>query len=466
MKTYSLRKATLARLVIPLAIAIFVTAVSAVWFSDRAIGLVRDDQMQQEAAFLLLLARHEAVEGESLGLIRTLESSELRDVLGARTSFRIWSGETIVTQSTPDMGSPSGPPAPGFSTQSSEGTQWRTFVLQEPDTDIRIEVREAKAMRTAMMLQVVASLAMPLLFLLLAVSGIAYAQINAAMRPIQRISRDIDARQPDDIRRLGGYRIPEEIAPLFEAFNRLMTRLGAAIAREREFSDNAAHELRTPLSVLKTRAQIVARELQDDATRNHHAVQLVEATDRATAVVNQLLVLNRAGARIDHPERVDFSALVEAMCRETAGAAIVKGQQFGADIEPHLGVMGQPDMLAMLVTNLVQNAIRHSPGGCAIDVSLAEVPEGTARLRVCDTGPGIPVEHRTSVFERFQRLGSDQPGSGLGLAIVQLIVEQHGGTISLAANDPQGLCVEVTLALAAAASEPTASTTGPASRII
>lgn len=447
MKTYSLRKATLARLFIPLAIAILVTAVSAVWLSDRAIGLVRDDQMQQEAAFLLLLARHEATEGEAIGLIHTLESAELRDVLGARSSFRIWSGETVVTQSSPDMALPQRPPQPGFSSQWIDNKQWRTFVIQEPGTDIRIEVFEPKTMRTAMTIQVVASLALPLLFLLLAVAAIAYAQITAAMNPMRRISRDLDSRQPDDLRRLGGYRIPEEIAPLFDAFNRLMSRLGTVIAREREFTDNAAHELRTPLSVLKTRAQIVARELQDDPALRHHAVQLIEATNRAAAVVDQLLLLNRAAAKIDQPDRVDLSALTETVCRETGSAAIVKGQQFGVEIDPGLVVMGQADMLAMLISNLVQNAIRHSPSGSAIDVSLSEAPAGTARLRIRDTGPGIPIEHHEAAFDRFQRLGSEQPGSGLGLAIALRIVEQHGGSISLGANHPQGLCVEVTLAL-------------------
>jgi signal transduction histidine kinase len=359
----------------------------------------------------LLLARHEAAEGETLGLIHTLESTELRDVLGARSSFRIWSGGTVVTQSSPDMALPQKPPSLGFSTQGTGEKQWRTLVIQEPGTDILIEVREPKAMRTAMTIQVVASLALPLLFLLLAVAAIAYGQINAAMKPMRRISRDLDSRQPDDLRRLGGYRIPEEIAPLFDAFNRLMSRLGTVIAREREFTDNAAHELRTPLSVLKTRAQIVARDLKDDSTRHHHAVQLVEATNRAAAVVDQLLLLNRAGAKLDHPDRVDLSALAETVCRETAGAAIIKAQQFGVDIDPGLNVIGQADMLAMLISNLVQNAIRHSPNGSAIDVSLTEAPAGTARLRICDTGPGIPIEHHEAVFDRFQRLGSDQPGS-------------------------------------------------------
>jgi two-component system sensor histidine kinase QseC len=447
MKTYSLRKATLASLFIPLVAAILVTAVSAVWVTDRAIGLLRDDQMQQEAAFLLLLARHEAREGESLGLIHTLESTELREVLGARSSFRIWSGDTVVTRSSSEAILPPLPQRPGFSDQKSNGKMWRTYVMREPGTDIVIEVCEPKVMRTTMTMQVVSSLALPLLFLLSAVSAIAYAQINIAMRPMRRISHDLDSRQPDDFRPLGGYRIPEEIAPLFAAFNRLMTRLGAAIAREREFTDNAAHELRTPLTVLKTRAQIVARDLEGDPARHDHAAQLVEATNRAAAVIDQLLLLNRVGAKQGEPDRVDYSALVEAVCRDTGSAAIAKGQQFEVDIVPGLIVSGQSDMLAMMVANLVENAIRHTPADSQIHVNLTQAPAGTARLRICDTGGGIAPAHHQAAFDRFQRLGSERPGSGLGLAIVRRIVEQHDGSISLATNTPQGLCVEVDLSI-------------------
>ncbi len=267
MKTYSLRRATLSALALPLLSVIIVASVSALWFSDRSIGLLRDDQIRQEAAFLLLLARHEAAEGEELGVIQSAEFAELRRVLGAGTSFRIWSGAVLVTQSAQPQGKPL-PRAPeGFSDQQTGDNRLRTFAIREPGTDIVIEVSEPMQARTAMTGQVVASLAIPLGFFVLAVAVIAYAQISAAMQPMRRISAELDARSPDDVRPLGGFRIPDEIAPLFSAFNRLLVRLGAAVAHEREFADNAAHELRTPLAVLKTRAQIVAR----DAARRHRA---------------------------------------------------------------------------------------------------------------------------------------------------------------------------------------------------
>jgi signal transduction histidine kinase len=442
MKTYSLRRATLGALALPLVSAVAVAMVAALWFSDRAIGLLRDDQVRQEAAFLLLLARHEATEGEELGMISTVESADLRRVLGDGTSFRIWSGDTLVTYSQQPAGTLL-PRAPiGFSHHLKGGVDYRTYAVREPGTDIVIEVSEPMQTRKAMTGQVVASLAIPLGFVLLAVSAIAYAQISAAMRPMLRISAELDARRPDDMRPLSGHRIPQEIAPLFSAFNRLLARLGAAVTREREFADNAAHELRTPLAVLKTRAQIVARDAAEGAHKTH-VEQLVRATDRATGVIDQLLQLNRSGG--GGGDAVNLSDIATSVCRLHAPAALQRNQDFGADIAPDIWVAGQADALAMVVRNLVDNAIRHTPEGSHIDISLFDTPNGKVGLRVCDTGPGIPADRREAAFDRFQRLGSDKPGSGLGLAIVNRIIAQHDGSISLADNWPQGLCVGISL---------------------
>lgn len=450
MKTYSLRKATLGALLFPLLGAILVATVSALWFSDRAIGLLRDDQMQQEAAFLLLLARHEASEGETLGLIRTVESTELRRVLGARSSFRIWSGNTVVTHSAQETGLPVFVPPEGFSTREFGDHSWRTFAIRQPGTSIIIEVSEPMAMRQAMNGQVVGSLALPLAFLVLAVSVIAYAQATVAMRPMRRMSAEIDARGPDDFRPLSGHRIPEELVPFFSAFNRLLARLGSAVEREREFSDNAAHELRTPLAVLKTRAQIVARDLGGERERRDQVDQLIQATDRATGVIDHLLLLNRLNSGGIAPAPVDLSELVENVCRGQAMIAFEKQQDFGADIEPGIIVPGHFDALAMLLRNIVDNAIRYSPRGGRIDITLGRTTTGDAELRVADTGPGIPEAQRASIFDRFQRLSRIEPGSGLGLAIVRRIIDQHGGSISLADNVPHGLVVRIVLPVAGA----------------
>jgi signal transduction histidine kinase len=340
---------------------------------------------------------------------------------------------------------PKTPPPLGFSTQMVSDHSQRTFSIQDAGSPIVIEVSEPMSMRQAMNGQVVGSLALPLTFLIVAVSAIAYAQVTIALRPARRMSAEIDAREADDFRPLGGHRIPEEIAPFFNAFNRPLARLGGAISREREFADNAAHELRTPLAVLKTRAQIVARDLGGDPERRDQVEQLLQATDRATGVIDQLLLLNRMNAGSVAPEPVDLSELVGHVCRNQAIVAIEKHQDFGADVAPGIVVPGHSDALTMLLRNLVDNAICYSPPKAQIDISLCRTAGGDVELCVTDTGPGIPQAQHASVFDRFRRLSHNEPGSGLGLAIVRRIIDQHGGSISLAANMPHGLCVRVIL---------------------
>jgi signal transduction histidine kinase len=222
-----------------------------------------------------------------------------------------------------------------------------------------------------------------------------------------------------------------------------LARLGQALQREREFTDNAAHELRTPLAVLKTRAQIAIQSLADDKERQGQFHQLVASTDRAPGVVNQLLVLNRLDS--GGVSSIDLSDMVAEVCRQAASEALTRRQDFGADIAPDVKVNGHPDAIAMMLRNLVENAIRHTPHQGRITTSLVQLPNGQAELHVRDNGPGIAVADRETVFARFVRLDPSQSGSGLGLAIVRRIVEIHGGTVSLHDCPPQGLDVKVIL---------------------
>ncbi len=441
MKLYSLRRATLTAVIVPLIVAVGVATLSALWVSERAINQLRDDQLQQEAKFLALLSRHEAVEGELIGVTYANDADRLGRMFGAQTGFRIWSGSAIVAKSHPAPAL--APRPPGFSMVTVEGQQWRTFAVHDGEAPIVVEVFETMAGRVAMNRQIVAGLALPLLALILVIGGIAYAQVAAALRPMRRISADIDARGADDFRPLAGHRIPAEIAPLFAAFNRLLARLGQALQREREFNDNAAHELRTPLAVLKTRAQIAVQALAGDPVRQGQLNQLVAATDRATGVVDQLLVLNRLDS--SEASTIDLSRLVADVCRQAAPEALARGQDFGAEIAPDVTVSGHPDALAMMLRNLVENAVRHTPHKGQINISLEKLPNGDAEFHVRDDGPGIPAADRHAVFDRFVRLDPTIPGSGLGLTIARRIVDQHGGQISLDTAPPHGLDVTVVL---------------------
>ncbi|WP_156254909.1 sensor histidine kinase [Sandarakinorhabdus oryzae] len=456
MKTYSLRRASLSALAMPLVFAMLVTVLLTGWFADRGIEKMRDDQLRQEAGFLLMLSRHEAVEGEMLGVIETAEAAGMRNVLEPGSFFRIWSSGTIMTQTQVPAGLAARRPEPGFSTRMLNGERYRTFALtaRADGTAITIEISEPLRTRSRLREQVLMSLALPMGLALVIVLLLAQHQLTTVFRPMRDISAALDARAPDDLSPLRGIRIPIEVLPLFKAFNGMLDRLATVVSRERQFADNAAHELRTPLAALKARAQIMARSV-GSPSEQQDAEKLVRATDRTIAVIEQLLQINRINAAMP-PEPTAISPIVEAICRQHVPAALDRQLEFGADIAPDVWAMVQPDALAMLVRNLLQNALRYTPPGGEVTVVLHKGPDATVELLVQDTGSGIPEAELDRVFERFQRLDKSQSGSGLGLAIAKQIVERMAGQISLSNRPGGGLEARIILRSAVPAADDSA----------
>jgi len=444
MKLYSLRRATFTAMILPMLAALVLISATGLITAHSAISTLRDNEMQQQAALLMMLSRHEAVEGERLGAVRSRESYDLRDMNGSGSGFRIWSFDGVMT-STGDLPAamPTPPPA-GFSDIQSGGREWRRFTLHHPNLPITIEVVEPADVRDGVMWRMAGSLLAPLLMLIIAVSLIVSLRIAAAMRPMALISQDIGLRDTDDLGPLEGHTIPREIAPLVSAVNDLMARLGHAIEHEREFADNAAHELRTPLAVLKTRAQIAERALAGQPALAGELTALVAAIDRATGVIEQLLMLSRLQGSQAFT-LVDLSRLTEDVARILAPDAIAKQQQFDIDIAPGVILPGNADSLSIVVRNLIDNAIRHAPALSSITVTLNRDDHGAAVLQVADNGPGIPAEHLARATDRFTRFSPAEQGSGLGLSIVERILHLHGSALKLENRTGGGLLCEVRL---------------------
>lgn len=445
MNLYSLRRTTLSAILAPLILGTVTIALSANWLTSREVGELRDDQMAQQAAFLMAMAKHENAEGNMIGTLRAMEWQEMLGMFVPRVGFRIWSEEDLIVQSGSNPEPAREPQSAGFGVRQSGDRTWRTFSVRDFTVPVTIEVNEPTTLRSSLVNHIVLGALLPLLLLVVSVCAVAFVQVTLAMRPMKAISADIDARAADDFRPFGGYLVPNEIAPLFAAFNRLLTRLREAIEREREFADNAAHELRTPLAALKTRAQIAARDLAGDPDRQHVIRQLVDATDRATGVINQLLLINRMHDGTRNSPQVDLSNVTEEVARELTPAALEKDQRVAARIEAGISVPGHTDALAMAIRNGLDNAIRYTPRGGRITVLLSREGEDTAVLRVVDNGPGIPAADIDRAMQRFVRLAHDQTGSGLGLSIIRQIVEQHGGTFSIRSRKRHGLVLVMRL---------------------
>lgn len=265
--------------------------------------------------------------------------------------------------------------------------------------------------------------------------------------PLTRIGAQISARSAQDLTPLPPTRYVE-LAPLVNAVNSLMARLQQRLDREHEFLADAAHELKTPLAVIQLSAE--ALEQPDGEGRQEAQERLRLGVQRATHTVHQLLALARSGAdSLDvsksHHDLVD---LVRERVALASGLAVQRRIELELDAPEQLPLWLNRESICSLVDNLVDNAIKYSPEGGQVLVQLQAEGESVL-LRVSDQGPGIPLDLRQHVFERFVRLpqqGQAPHGSGLGLTIVERAAAQHGATVELL-DGPEGRGLTVQLRL-------------------
>jgi len=332
----------------------------------------------------------------------------------------------------------------GYEDLNLQGDIWRVYGLQTVDGVIQIaqpaRVREALARRAAL------HVAIPLLLLLPLLGGAAVWVVHNGLLPLRRIAAEVQRRDVHALAPVATEPLPQEIAPLIDALNRLLARLQAAFALQRAFVADAAHELRSPLTAVRVQLQLLDRA-PDATARSEARAELGAAVERAIHLVEQLLTLARNEPRVS-AEEFEPLALEDPVASGVADAhalATARDIDLALDAAPGVRVRGDAESLRVLVRNLVDNAIRYTPAGGRVRVNLRQAPP-VATLEVIDTGPGIPAEERERVFDRFyRRAGAPAGGSGLGLAIVRAIAERHGAHVGLQDAAGGGLHVTVSL---------------------
>jgi len=326
--------------------------------------------------------------------------------------------------------------------------------------NLTVEVAETlnkrKALTEAMRTQAVA---LPqVLVLVVAILLIVYGY-TYVLRPMQQLRALIDNRGSNDLSPLDPDSAPHDLRPLIESINGLMDRLALSVAAQRRFIADAAHQLRTPLAGIKSQTERALVE-RDPAAVRAALRQLAAGTEHATELANRLLTLARAGTPLTAPPTdVDLMGVVRDTIAEHLPHALERRHDLGYEGPPpdmRCIVRGDALLLREMLSNLVDNALRYSPHGGAITVSIdRDGSTGSYTLAVSDTGPGIPADERERVFEPFYRCADVvAPGTGLGLAIVRTIALAHGASVSLASvAGTQGLRVVIgfpgTLSLAA-----------------
>jgi two-component system sensor histidine kinase TctE len=259
--------------------------------------------------------------------------------------------------------------------------------------------------------------------------------VRLVLSPLMRLKNEVETRSVSDLYDLDPALVHKEVRPLVQAMNASMSRIQELIASQRRFIADASHQLRTPLTVLKTQAELAQRALDRGANLREIVGSIATTTDATVHLANRLLML----ARIEHsgnhtPEPVALRAMVQQVALEMALSAVSRNIDLSLEGETEAEVAGQALLLHELVANLVDNALHYTPPGGSVVLRVLRHAEHIV-LEVEDSGPGIPAADRDRVFSPFYRAASSMQtnpgGSGLGLAIVRDIAALHHATVSL-----------------------------------
>ena len=326
----------------------------------------------------------------------------------------------------------------GFSDTVAGGEPYRIYALRTATQVVQVaqqtEARGRMAGQLALRAVLPVALLAPVLML------IVWWVVGRAIGPIERVRRQVAARRPDDLAPLPTAGLPAEVRPLVGEMNGLLTRLSDAWDALTHFTADAAHELRSPLAALRLQAQSLQRA-PDDATRAIATERLLAGIDRATRLVEQLLALARQEAAGEGAELVslDLTALARNALADAEPEAARHAIALTLDAPTaHVVLRADEAALAVLLRNLLGNALRHTPPGGQVRVGVRE-EASVIDLTVEDSGPGIAPDERARVQDRFYRVpGTPGHGSGLGLAIVRAIAERHGAALTLDASPTLG----------------------------
>ena len=326
----------------------------------------------------------------------------------------------------------------GFSDTVAGGEPYRIYALRTATQVVQVaqqtEARGRMAGQLALRAVLPVALLAPVLML------IVWWVVGRAIGPIERVRRQVAARRPDDLAPLPTAGLPAEVRPLVGEMNGLLTRLSDAWDALTHFTADAAHELRSPLAALRLQAQSLQRA-PDDATRAIASERLLAGIDRATRLVEQLLALARQEGAGEGAELVslDLTALARNALADAEPEAARHAIALTLDAPTaHVVLRADEAALAVLLRNLLGNALRHTPPGGQVRVGVRE-EASVIDLTVEDSGPGIAPDERARVLDRFYRVpGTPGHGSGLGLAIVRAIAERHGAALTLDASPTLG----------------------------
>lgn len=436
----SLKKRLVVYISTPVIMAGLLIALLSFLFSWHEITEVYDSQMAHTAHVLVDLIEDDVDSPDYKARHALKTHSDIQHPYERKTGYRVWYHEELILESfrARDFGEFRAPE--GYSKQYLAGKPWRFFVYKDPVRNVTVEISERFAIRYELINQLMLSLLIPACLFIPVILAMIWWATGKSLQPLTQLSKAVDTRHSDDLSPINISNIPAEIMPLTQAMNRLLHRLGDSFRREREFTDNAAHELRTPLAAMKTQTQVLNKRLGHKLEVKEGFENLNATIDRTHHLVEQLLSMARLQNQTFKLSPVDLSECLQQEIHELMPLFKAKSLSLQTDIAQDVKVNGHSETLSILLRNLIDNAIKYTPNNGSITINLST--DGLLEIR--DTGSGIPDKDKQRVFERFVRIDkTGQIGSGLGLSISAWIAHIHGITIDLSDHAPYGLVIKM-----------------------
>ncbi len=362
--------------------------------------------------------------------------------------FQIWSeDQRLILKST---GIHSVPPVifeKGFRNEIIDGHHWRTFTLFSANDPYWLIVGERDDIRGELVHNIATNHSAPLLIFVPIFAISVWLLMHVGFKPLQLLVRHVRDQDYNSLEASAAQDMPSEIIELKKALNQLFSRLNVAYQRENRFASDAAHEFKNPLASLVIHIDDLL-ESADNPEWQESLLNAKQSAKQLTHLVDQLLALSRAEALLEGDTTVNVQGLCFECFDQVEISAKEKGQALSLQIDeaPIIGelgyqVLGDELLLARIITNLLDNAIRYTPAGGEIQLQCL-LEDSAPVIVIEDSGPGIPFELHGKIFERFYRVsGSGEAGSGLGLAIVKQGAEYHRAALTLDSSALGGLKV-------------------------
>lgn len=416
----SIRRSLLLWLILGMLIAISFAGLSLYWIAQEEINELFDYQLKQIAL---------SIQVQNGGI--TLESTDKE--LEEDNLIQVWNAQSVLIYNPKPARALPRYNFAGLQTVSYQKKAWRIFILQRNAQ--HIQVAQPVEERNELAASLAARMMLPFLMLMPLLAGLIWVVVGRSLRPLQAVASAVAKRHQDAMQPIDEIDLPIEVQPMVIALNQLLQRLNQAMQTQRAFIADAAHGLRTPLTALKLQLQLIERANKDTQLETGFN-KLNERLNRCIHLVGQLLNLARSEVQAipSQFESVNLSNLAQNVVHDFMPFATINHIELKLEVSPDIIIFGQQENLRILISNLIDNAIRYIPNFGQIVVTLKTKGHQVV-LCVADNGHGIPADERERVLTRFyRREGSETTGSGLGLAIVHNIAEAHHAKLELSDN--------------------------------